>query len=379
MPVEPIAERVSGHDALEAPPLGPLHWYQKQKQLRELSADPAQERTAKRLQQLFDALIEFKSYRARPFMKTFGRRAPPRGLYIHGSVGRGKSMLMDAFYGQLPFRRKRRVHFHAFMQSVHRELAVLTQSEDPLLRVAEHLARDVRVLCFDEFHVSDIGDAMILARLLESVFARGIVCVMTSNYAPDSLYANGLQRERFLPAIELIKQHLDVIELSGKTDFRLRNLEQLELYFQPLGSAADEALLRDYSTLAGARPRSAALEVNGRKIQSRSASSGIVWFDFVELCGTARSQTDYLELARRFHTVMLANVPRMTSEHASEARRFTWLVDVLYDQRVNLIMSAAAPIEDLYRSGPNSQEFPRTASRLREMQSREYLSQQHLG
>ena len=379
MPAEQVPERLSGHNALAAASLGPLHWYQKQKRLQEFSADPAQERAAKRLQQLFDALIEFKSYRGRPFMKTFGLRAPPRGLYIHGSVGRGKSMLMDVFYGQLPYRRKRRVHFHAFMQSVHRELAALTQSEDPLLRVAEHLARDVRVLCFDEFHVSDIGDAMILARLFESMFERGIVCVMTSNYAPDSLYPNGLQRERFLPAIELIKQHLDVVELDGKTDFRLRNLEQLELYFQPLGTATDDAMLRAYTTLAGSRPRTAALEVNGRKIQARSASSGIVWFDFAELCGTARSQMDYLELARRFHTFMLANVPRLTSEQASEARRFTWLVDVLYDQRVNLIMSADAPIEDLYRSGPNGQEFPRTASRLREMQSREYLSQQHMG
>ena len=376
---EQASERVSGHDSVAGAFLGPLHWYKKQTQLTKFSADLAQERVAERLQLLFDALIEFKSYRGRPFMKTFGNRTPPRGLYIHGAVGRGKSMLMDAFYGQLPYRRKRRIHFHAFMQSVHRELTDLSQVEDPLLRVAEHLARDIRVLCFDEFHVSDIGDAMILARLFESMVERGIVCVMTSNYAPDSLYLNGLQRERFLPAIALIKQHLDVVELSGKTDFRLCSLEQLELYFQPLGSAADAAMLAAYTRLAGGSPRSAALEVNGRKIQARSASHGIAWFDFVALCGTARSQNDYLELARRFHTIMLANVPSMTAEHASETRRFTWLVDVLDDQRVNLIISADAPIEALYRNGPNSQEFPRTASRLHEMQSREYLAQQHLG
>lgn len=379
MPEEPIAERFSGHAVPDAAPIGPIHWYRNQKFNSSFRADVAQERAAARLQQLFDELIEFKSYRGRPFMKTFGRRPPPRGLYIHGSVGRGKSMLMDAFYSQLPYRRKRRVHFHAFMQTIHRELAGVKQETDPLVLIGEKLARDIRVLCFDEFHVSDIGDAMILARLLENMFARGIVCVMTSNYRPDALYPNGLQRERFLPAIELIKDNLDVIELDGDIDHRLRSLEQLNLYHSPLGPAADEAMLRSFTTLASAPPRTVSILVNDRKIQARSASSGIGWFEFGELCGTARSQSDYLELAKRFHTLMLANVPRMTAEHTAEARRFTWLIDVLYDQRVNLIMSAAAPMEDLYRSGPNSQEFPRTVSRLKEMQSREYLAHQHVG
>ncbi len=378
MPEQPIAERLFGH-ATAAAAVGPLHWYYKQKLNSGFRADAAQERVATRLQQLFDQLIEFKSYRGRPFMKTFGRRSPPRGLYIHGSVGRGKSMLMDAFYSQLPYRRKRRVHFHAFMQTIHREMAGLKQEIDPLVLIAEKLARDLRVLCFDEFHVSDIGDAMILTRLLETMFDRGIVCVMTSNYRPDALYPNGLQRERFVPAIELIKDKLDVIELDGDIDHRLRSLEQLDLYHSPLGPAADEAMLRSFKTLASAPPRTVSIPVNDRTIQARSASSGIGWFEFGELCGTARSQSDYLELAKRFHTLMLANVPRMTVEHAAEARRFTWLIDVLYDQRVNLIMSAAAPVEDLYRSGPNSQEFPRTASRLKEMQSREYLAYQHVG
>jgi cell division protein ZapE len=378
MPEEPITERLSGHVMPEAAAIGPLHWYIKQKSVSGFRADPAQERAAIRLQQLFDELIDFKSYRGRPFMKTFGRRSPPRGLYIHGSVGRGKSMLMDAFYSQLPYRRKRRVHFHAFMQTIHRELAGLKNETDPLVLIAEKLARDVRVLCFDEFHVSDIGDAMILARLLENMFARGIVCVMTSNYRPDALYPNGLQRERFVPAIELIKRSLDIVELDGATDHRLRSLEQLDLYHSPLGPAADQAMLRSFTTLTPGTPRSVAIEVNSRKIQARSASSGIGWFEFAELCGTARSQSDYLELAKRFHTLMLANVPRMTAEHASEARRFTWLIDVLYDQRVNLIISAEVPIEQLYRGGPNSQEFPRTVSRLKEMQSREYLAHQHV-
>jgi cell division protein ZapE len=378
MPEEPIAERVSRHAIAEAAALGPLHWYRNQKAITGFQPDPAQERAAARLQQLFDELIEFKSYRGRPFVKTFGRRPPPRGLYIHGSVGRGKSMLMDVFYSHLPYRRKRRVHFHAFMQTIHRELADLKRETDPLVLIAEKLARDVRVLCFDEFHVSDIGDAMILARLLESMFARGIVCVMTSNYRPDVLYPNGLQRDRFLPAIELIKNNLDIVELDGDTDHRLRSLEQLDLYHSPLGPMADEVMLRSFTTLASGPPRSVSILVNSRKIQARSASSGIAWFEFAELCGTARSQSDYLELAKQFHTLMLANVPRMTVEHASEARRFTWLIDVLYDQRVNLIISAAAPMEELYRSGPNSQEFPRTVSRLREMQSREYLAYQHV-
>ncbi len=379
MPEEPMTERVSGHALPATSSVGPLHWYAKQKLTESFRADIAQERAATRLQQLFDELIEFKSYRGRPFMKTFGRRLPPRGLYIHGSVGRGKSMLMDAFYSQLPYRRKRRVHFHAFMQSIHRELAHVKHESDPLVIIGEKLARDVRVLCFDEFHVSDIGDAMILARLLETMFARGIVCVMTSNYSPDNLYPNGLQRERFLPAIALLKNHLDIVELDGDTDHRLRSLEQLDLYHSPLGVAADEAMLRAFTTLAASAPRHGAIEVNSRKVQARSASSGIGWFDFSELCGTARSQSDYLELAKRFHTVMLSDVPSMTAEQASEARRFTWLIDVLYDQRVNLIMSAEGPMQALYRSGPNSQEFPRTISRLREMQSREYLSYQHVG
>ena len=376
---EPITERLSGHALPGAASAGPLHWYAKQKLNDGFRADAAQQRAATRLQQLFDELIEFKSYRGRPFMKTFGRRSPPRGLYIHGSVGRGKSMLMDAFYSQLPYRRKRRVHFHAFMQTIHRELAGVKHESDPLVIIGEKLARDVRVLCFDEFHVSDIGDAMILARLLETMFARGIVCVMTSNYRPDALYPNGLQRERFLPAIEMIKNNLEVIEIDGATDHRLRSLEQLDLYHSPLGPRADEAMLRSFTALASTAPRHAAIDINGRKIQSRSASSGIGWFEFVELCGTARSQSDYLELAKRFHTIMLANVPKMTAEHASQARRFTWLIDVLYDQRVNLIMSGDAPMEDLYRSGPNSQEFPRVVSRLKEMQSREYLARQHVG
>ena len=280
MPEDPITERISGHVVPEPVPIGPLHWYAKQKQNDGFRADAAQQRAATRLQQLFDELVEFKFYRGRPFMKTFGRRSPPRGLYIHGSVGRGKSMLMDAFYSQLPYRRKRRVHFHAFMQTIHRELAGVKHQSDPLVLIAEKLARDVRVLCFDEFHVSDIGDAMILARLLETMFARGIVCVMTSNYRPDALYPNGLQRERFLPAIELIKNNLDVIELDGDADHRLRSLEQLDLYYSPLGPAADEAMLRAFAALASSAPRSAAIEVNSRKIQSRSASSGIGWFEF---------------------------------------------------------------------------------------------------
>jgi cell division protein ZapE len=379
MPEEPIAERVSGQAVENTSSLGPLHWYRNQQSNPNFNADAAQQRAAERLQQLFDQLIEFKSYRGRPFMKTFGRRAPPRGLYIHGSVGRGKSMLMDAFYSQLPYRRKRRVHFHAFMQNIHRELATLKQQTDPLSQIGEKLARDLRVLCFDEFHVSDIGDAMILGRLLEDMLARGIVCVMTSNYPPDALYPNGLQRERFLPTIELIKRSLDIVKLDGALDHRLRSLEQLDLYHTPLGPAADDALLRAISTLTSTAPRAVSIDVDGRKIQARSASSGVGWFEFAALCGTARSQLDYLEIAKRFHTVMLANVPLMTSEHAAEARRFTWLIDVLYDQRVNLIISAAVPMEELYRNGPNSQEFPRTVSRLKEMQSREYLAYQHVG
>jgi cell division protein ZapE len=359
--------------------LSPHRWYEQQAAAGRLREDAGQRHAISHLQRLWDELLAFKSYRERPFMKTFGRRAPPRGLYLHGGVGRGKSMLMDAFYKQIALKRKRRVHFHAFMQAVHRELAALKQAEDPLVQVAAGVARATRLLCFDEFHVSDIGDAMILGRLLEKMIEGGVVCVMTSNYAPGDLYPNGLQRERFLPTIQLIERELDVVALDTGPDYRLRALERLNLYHMPLGSQADAAMGAAFAAVAGGAGQRKTLTVNARPLNAKQLNDGAVWFEFAELCGGPRSQADYLEIAREFHTVLLSNVPRMSAEQAAEARRFTWLVDVFYDQRVNLVLSADAPMNELYVSGPNSNEFQRTVSRLQEMQSREYLSQQHVG
>lgn len=362
----------------ETAAIGPAQWYVKLCQQPGFQPDPWQQTAIERLQRLYDELVEFKQYRRNPITRTFGRRRPPRGLYLWGGVGRGKSLLMDALYTQVPLKRKRRVHFHAFMRDVHDRMRALTGEADPLVTIADDLAKRTRLLCFDEFHVSDIADAMILGHLLEETIERGVVYVMTSNYVPDELYPNGLQRARFLPAIELIKRELDVLELNGGVDHRQRVLEMLEIYHYPLDPAADQVLARDFDALSRASwTEKGAITIGERPLKYRRRTKGVIWFDFAELCGTPRSQIDYLEIASHYHTVLLSNVPAMGADQASEARRFTWLVDVFYDQRVKLIISAAAAPEQLYRAGPQAQEFERTASRLREMQSREYFARAH--
>jgi cell division protein ZapE len=364
--------------AATAKKLPPQLWYRQQTQCAGFQHDQAQQRAVVRLQRLWDELIEFKSYRNRPFMRTLGRRPPPRGVYLHGGVGRGKSMLMDSFFASLPYRRKRRVHFHHFMQEVHQSLTEHKGEEDPLRLVGSGVARKTRVLCLDEFHVNDIGDAMILSRLLEVLFEGGVVLVMTSNYRPDELYRHGLQRERFLPAIELIRRSLDLVEVDGAMDHRLRQLEKLQTYLAPADAAAEVRLEQAFHDLCPDRAGASVISVNGRNVKAKRKAPGAVWFDFSELCGTPRSQTDYLEIAREFNTVLLSGVPRMSAGEAAEARRFTWLVDIFYDHRVNLLLSAQVPAAQLYLNGPNSGEFSRTVSRLQEMGSREYLAQQHL-
>ncbi len=366
------------HAAAGGRGLAPRLWHQHQIEQGVLQSDAAQSAAIAHLQRLWDELLEFKAYRERPFMKTFGRRPPPRGLYLYGGVGRGKSMLMDAFYRNIPLRRKRRVHFHAFMGDVHTNLAQLKNETDPLALVAQRVCRETRLLCFDEFHVSDIGDAMILGRLLEKMLAGGVVCVMTSNYAPEGLYPNGLQRERFLPTVSLIRAALDVVELAAGADFRLRALQKLDLYHAPLDAQSEQRMSEAFAQVAGVGGQRHTLHINERALHAKRQAPGVVWFDFAELCGTARSQADYLEIARQFHTLFLSGVPQLGAEQASEARRFTWLIDVLYDQRVNLVISAAVPAPQLYVAGVGSAEFARTVSRLQEMQSREYLSQQHV-
>ncbi len=320
---------------------------------------------------------EWEDYRARrgnAVTKLWTRPPIPRGVYMHGGVGRGKSFLMDCFYNALQLKRKTRLHFHEFMREVHRELQDLRGTVNPLDELGQRMSRRFRLICFDEFHVADVTDAMILHRLLESLFDHRVSIVTTSNFHPDALYPNGLHRERILPAIELLKSKLEVISVDGGVDYRRLVMEHVKLYHTPLGPQADAQMSEAFERLAETRDESPLLHIEQRELRARRKAGGIVWFDFKTLCGGPRSQNDYLELATQFHTMLLSDVPQMTPRHASEARRFTWLVDVLYDRRVKLIMSAAVPAEQLYIEGPLGHEFPRTVSRLSEMQSAQFLA-----
>lgn len=304
----------------------------------------------------------------------------PRGCYFYGGVGRGKTYVMDLFFDSLPFQQKLRTHFHRFMQQVHAGLTTYKGSKNPLERVADSIADQARVLCFDEFFVSDIGDAMILAGLLERLFERGVVLVATSNIHPDKLYENGLQRQRFLPAIDLVKANTKVFELDDGVDYRLRTLEQAPLYFTPLGEEAEAAMAEAFASLATDQLRcrqDVAVDVLGRQIPARMESDGVVWFDFEVLCGGARSAFDYIELAREYHTLLLSGVPQLTATQDDKARRFVSLVDELYDRHVKLLLSAEIDLPSLYTGDDLAFVFERTQSRLLEMQSRDYLALEH--
>ena len=335
--------------------------------------DAAQQAAAARLQRLDQDWRAYKAQRSNAVAKLLRRPPIPRGVYLWGGVGRGKSFLMDSFFAAVPLIRKTRVHFHEFMRGVHRELDDVRGTPDPLDEVARRVARRYRLLCFDEFHVSDIADAMILHRLLARLFDLGVGFVMTSNYAPDALYPDGLHRERLLPAIALLKEKLDVLHVDGGIDYRRRALELIDAYLTPLGPEADARLEQAFRQLAEAEDDDPVLTIEARQIRARRRAGGVVWFDFAVLCGGPRSQNDYLEIAAQFHTVLLSNVPAMSAGQASEARRFTWLVDILYDRRVKLILSAEVGPEALYTAGALANEFHRTASRLIEMQSKAYL------
>ncbi len=355
---------------------------------RGITLDAAQQRAAERLAQLNDELSAFKNKRASLIGRVFARPDVPKGVYFFGGVGRGKSFLMDAFYDATKVRRKVRVHFHAFMRNVHAELRTLKHEADPLVVVAERLAERYRLICFDEFHVSDIADAMILGRLLSNCFENGIVFVMTSNYAPDRLYPEGLQRQNFLPTIALIKDNMDVVEVDSGIDYRRRTLEQDHVYHAPLNADTDARLAATFTRLAtGKLSPGKSITIYGREIALRKHADGVIWFDFAALCETPRSQNDYLELAQDHHTLILSNVPMLGTKDSNVIRRFTLLVDVLYDHRVKLIMSAAASLADISRVDESVtdsdtrrvlSEFARTTSRLTEMQSSEYMSEAHL-
>jgi cell division protein ZapE len=351
--------------------------YDAELKARGYASDPAQLRGVEALERCAHAWAEYKVQRSNFFKKLVNRPEIPRGVYMYGGVGRGKSFLMDCFFQAVPVVRKTRLHFHEFMREVHRELAELQGTVNPLDELAARMAKRFRLICFDEFHVADITDAMILHRLLNALFDHGVGFVTTSNFRPDDLYPNGLHRDRLLPAIALLNERLEVIGVDNGTDYRRRTMEQVRLYHTPLGAQADAEMNDAFSRLAESHDEDPVLHIEHREIRARRKAGGVVWFDFKTLCGGPRSQNDYLEIATQFHSVLLSDVPRMSARLASEARRFTWLVDVLYDRRVKLIMSAEVPPEALYTEGALAHEFPRTVSRLNEMQSAEFLALEH--
>ncbi len=308
-----------------------------------------------------------------------GMVTPVPGLYMWGGVGRGKTYLMDLFYDCLPFHDKLRSHFHRFMHTMHAELKTLRGNRDPLEHVAERLARKTRVICFDEFFVSDIGDAMILANLFEGLFRRGVCLVATSNISPSNLYHDGLQRQRFLPAIDLIEKHTRVLEVDGGSDYRLRVLERAELYHYPLDDVADKNLERYFDEISPDRgTRGQELIVEERPIATIRLADGVVWFSFDAICDGPRSAADYIELARCYQTVLISDVPLLDESLENQARRFIALVDEFYDHNVKLILSAAESVATLYQGKRLGFQFQRTRSRLEEMQSHDYLASCHM-
>ena len=360
---------------------GPLALYRQRVARGEISSDPAQERTVEALERLYRELLEatpHRGWRAKVAQLAGKRRAAVRGLYLWGSVGRGKTLLMDLFFNALPFRDKRRQHFHRFMATVHDRLKAHRNVENPLELVAEEISSNTRVICFDELAVTDIADAMLLGNLFAGLFARGVTLAATSNIVPDQLYAGGLQRQRFLPTIALLKEHCEVLHVDGGVDYRLRALERADVYQTPPGSVADQRLTEFFESIAPDEgDNGGSLELNGREIAYRRAADGVIWFDFRAICDGPRSHDDYIELSRLYQTVLVSDVPRFDATLENQARRFIALVDEFYDRRVKLILSAAAPATELYRGERLKHDFQRTKSRLVEMQSHDYLAEAH--
>ncbi|HKQ24371.1 MAG TPA: cell division protein ZapE [Burkholderiales bacterium] len=340
--------------------------------------DSAQDRALVQLERLHGELTEAERS-GRSWLRMFQRPRPIRGLYLWGGVGRGKSFLMDIFFDALPLERKRRVHFHRFMQDIHHRLKAVQGEENPLARIAAEISAEARLLCLDEFQVSDIGDAMLMRNLLAGLFDRGAVLVTTSNQHPDELYLHGLQRAQFLPAIELLKNRLDIVQVEGGTDYRLRVLEKDGVYHFPLDAVAERAMEHTFESVAGtAGKREVELEIEGRVFKARRMAPGVGWFEFESVCNGPRGQADYIELARRFHTVLISQLRRFAAGDTDRQRRFTWLVDEFYDRRVKLILSAEDRLPELFHAARVGTETDRTISRLTEMQTRNYLSEPHL-
>ena len=357
----------------------PLTWYQAASQQAAFIRDAAQARAIEHLDRLWTELMMFKRKRNRFLGRSLRSPQLPKGLYFYGGVGRGKSFLMDAFYGCLPYRRKRRVHFHAFMTEIHQRLRRLKSEANPLKAVAAEIAKETRVLCFDEFHVSDIADAMILGRLLENLFNEGVVLVATSNYAPSELYPQGQNRSSFLSTIALIEEKLTILNVDGGEDYRHRTLTAAEVFYIPANDE-NERKLADLFTQVTADQveRPSEIEIHGRMLRCKKRTDKAIWFDFRMLCFGPRSQADYLYLSEHYEMIFVSGIEKLSQAERAEARRLTWLIDVMYDYRVKFCATCDVPVGEIYVEGDFAQEFVRTASRLTEMQSQEYLNLPHL-
>ena len=357
----------------------PLTWYQAASQQAAFIRDAAQARAIEHLDRLWTELMMFKRKRNRFLGRSLRSPQLPKGLYFYGGVGRGKSFLMDAFYGCLPYRRKRRVHFHAFMAEIHQRLRGLKSEANPLKAVAAEIAKETRVLCFDEFHVSDIADAMILGRLLENLFNEGVVLVATSNYAPSELYPQGQNRSSFLPTIALIEEKLTILNVEGGEDYRHRTLTAAEVFYIPANDENERKLADLFTQVtAGQVERPSEIEIHGRMLRCKKRTDKAIWFDFRMLCFGPRSQADYLYLSEHYEMIFVSGIEKLSQAERAEARRLTWLIDVMYDYRVKFCATCDVPVGEIYLEGDFAQEFVRTASRLTEMQSQEYLNLPHL-
>lgn len=360
----------------------PGHHYQICLSQSSISADPAQANAAEQLADLHQRLISNIAYRqsiqTRLYKWMQRTQTPVTGIYMWGGVGRGKTWLMDLFYDNLPCNQKMRLHFHHFMQTVHDQLSLLKGQRDPLKFIAHNLARHTQVICLDEFHVDDIADAMLLRGLLAALFNEGVTLVATSNLPPDDLYKNGLQREQFVPAIELIKKHAQIVRVDGGIDHRLRLLEKADVWYTPLNDSNNRQLMTRFSELAPCQPRGAeTLLINYREVNTVLRADDVVWFDFDTLCNSPRATPDYIEIARRFHSVFISGIPQLNEASDDKASRFINLIDEFYDRNIKLIASAATAPNDIYAGKQLAFEFQRTRSRLEEMRSHEYLARPH--
>ena len=365
-----------------------LNAYLKSIENGELRLDPDQKQVIEELDLIYSAIIEQNNkqpIKKKSFSSFFFNRSettslkPITGLYLHGGVGRGKTHLVDFFFERLPIEKKMRLHFHRFMQIVHEELAKLDGVSDPLKQVAQMFTNKAQILCFDEFHVIDITDAMLLGRLLEHLFSNGLVLVTTSNFHPDDLYKNGLQRDRFIPAIKLLKEHTKVVEMGGNYDYRSEAFKELGIYYFVNDDKADERLDKHFKQLSGIDlyEGKKELKINNRKIPVKKFSSDVAWFEFDDLCNTARSTDDFSEIAHYFKTVLISNIPQMDSSLDDAARRFINMIDTFYDMHVNIVVSAAAEPLKLYSGKKLDFEFDRAISRINEMQTSRYIEGQH--